>query len=80
MSSFKKYLWKNTALIVSSSSWTDDEDFDILLLALKEYDNKIHKLQLPSILCIITGKGCNKDDFMWKESQTKFMGVLMGRG
>uniref|UniRef100_A0A8R1TZH9 Glycos_transf_1 domain-containing protein n=1 Tax=Onchocerca volvulus TaxID=6282 RepID=A0A8R1TZH9_ONCVO len=53
-------------LLVSSTSWTEDEDFGLLLDALREFDN-IAKLssknprnpatRLPSIICIITGRG-----------------------
>lgn len=44
-------------LIISSTSWTEDEDFSILLAALEKYDVKACKGDLPSIMCIITGKG-----------------------
>ncbi|KAI8144070.1 hypothetical protein BJV82DRAFT_608208 [Fennellomyces sp. T-0311] len=45
-------------LIVSSTSWTEDEDFSILLRAVEQYevyakDNK----QCPKLLFVITGKG-----------------------
>ncbi|KAL4002847.1 Glycosyl transferases group 1 family protein [Acanthocheilonema viteae] len=51
-------------LLVSSTSWTEDEDFGLLLDALREFDN-IAKLsskanpatRLPFIICIITGRG-----------------------
>ncbi|CAG9533237.1 unnamed protein product [Cercopithifilaria johnstoni] len=51
-------------LLVSSTSWTEDEDFGVLLDALREFDN-IAKLsskanpatRLPFITCIITGRG-----------------------
>uniref|UniRef100_A0A915PAY1 Glycosyl transferase family 1 domain-containing protein n=1 Tax=Setaria digitata TaxID=48799 RepID=A0A915PAY1_9BILA len=51
-------------LLVSSTSWTEDEDFGLLLDALREFDN-IAKLsskanpatRLPFITCIITGRG-----------------------
>ena len=52
-------------LIVSSTSWTPDEDFSILLDALVDYsaavtDNK----GLPKILVIITGKGPQKEHYL----------------
>jgi len=49
------------ALLVSSTSWTKDEDFGILLDALRKYDERAscntNNDDLPPILCIITGKG-----------------------
>ncbi|VDN02821.1 unnamed protein product [Thelazia callipaeda] len=51
-------------LLVSSTSWTEDEDFGLLLDALREFDS-ISRLsskanpvtRLPFIICIITGRG-----------------------
>ncbi|CAK8683495.1 unnamed protein product [Clavelina lepadiformis] len=47
------------ALVVSSTSWTEDEDFSILLAALEEYEALVERgvLSLPHIICAITGKG-----------------------
>ncbi len=48
-------------LIVSSTSWTADEDFSILLDALVAYSTKVtSNAKLPSIVAIITGKGPQK--------------------
>ncbi|XP_066593668.1 chitobiosyldiphosphodolichol beta-mannosyltransferase isoform X2 [Prorops nasuta] len=49
--------------IISSTSWTEDEDFSILLNALQEYENncKENNLKLPKLLCVITGKGPLKE-------------------
>lgn len=46
------------AILVSSTSWTEDEDFGFLLNALDIYEKK-KKTQpnLPKLICIITGKG-----------------------
>lgn len=45
-------------LLVSSTSWTSDEDFSILFDALKQYDgDKIVSPTLPRIIVVITGKG-----------------------
>lgn len=54
------------ALIVSSTSWTEDEDFSILLEALRQFDTHRKSLdgsplQPPPIICIITGKGPLKE-------------------
>ena len=50
------------ALIVSSSSWTEDEDFHILIDALEMYQNKIsNNYKLPNLICALTGKGPLKE-------------------
>jgi beta-1,4-mannosyltransferase len=45
-------------LLISSTSWTKDEDFGVLLEALEEYNTAASypTEKLPKILCIITGK------------------------
>ncbi|KAI8811334.1 glycosyl transferases group 1-domain-containing protein [Cladochytrium replicatum] len=45
-------------LVVSSTSWTEDEDFSILLKAADIYDSS--PLALPHVLFVITGKGPKK--------------------
>ncbi|XP_071651528.1 chitobiosyldiphosphodolichol beta-mannosyltransferase-like isoform X2 [Temnothorax longispinosus] len=52
--------------IVSSTSWTEDEDFSILLNALQEYEDacEASELNLPDLICAITGKGPLKDFYM----------------
>ncbi|KZS90284.1 hypothetical protein SISNIDRAFT_430973 [Sistotremastrum niveocremeum HHB9708] len=59
------------ALLVSSTSWTADEDFSILLDSLSLYEKKAqHKAastpenKLPKILMVITGKGPERDAYM----------------
>ncbi|XP_014671372.1 PREDICTED: chitobiosyldiphosphodolichol beta-mannosyltransferase-like [Priapulus caudatus] len=56
---------KRPALIVSSTSWTADEDFSILLTALEDYEATIRsgREDLPNIVCIITGKGPLKEHY-----------------
>lgn len=49
-------------LLVSSTSWTADEDFQILLDALQAYDAE--SSSKPRILAIITGKGPQKQYYM----------------
>lgn len=53
-------------LLVSSTSWTPDEDFSILIEALCEYSSKAKSSQshLPEIAAIITGKGPQKDMYL----------------
>ncbi|XP_070778973.1 chitobiosyldiphosphodolichol beta-mannosyltransferase [Enoplosus armatus] len=52
------------ALLLSSTSWTEDEDFSILLKALEEYEGFIEGgASLPSLVCVITGKGPQKEHY-----------------
>ncbi|KAL8734349.1 MAG: hypothetical protein Q9166_001547 [cf. Caloplaca sp. 2 TL-2023] len=55
-------------MLVSSTSWTPDEDFSLLLDALVSYSSlaKSSHPQLPDILAIITGKGPQKEAFLSK--------------
>ena len=44
-------------LMVSSTSWTEDEDFSILFESLEAIDSLEEDPEIPAIVCIITGKG-----------------------
>ena len=70
------------ALLVSSTSWTEDEDFSILLNALDKYEVAYSKglepvySNLPKLVCVITGKGPTKARYLeeiknraWKHIQ-----------
>jgi beta-1,4-mannosyltransferase len=62
ISASSKTPWK---LIVSSTSWTADEDFSLLLDALSTYSAEAtSKTYLPRILAIITGKGPQKEYYL----------------
>ncbi|CAL1697301.1 unnamed protein product [Somion occarium] len=57
------------ALLISSTSWTPDEDFSILLEALKLYEQKARDASttgggLPKVLMVVTGKGPERDKYM----------------
>nr|GAT46049.1 mannosyltransferase [Mycena chlorophos] len=51
------------ALLMSSTSWTADEDFSILLDALCKYEASTSK-NLPKLFVVITGKGPLRDKYM----------------
>jgi len=61
---------ERTALLISSTSWTADEDFGLLIEALEIYNRvasaKGDDNDLPRILVVITGKGPLKDMYMGK--------------
>ncbi|KAL8650379.1 MAG: hypothetical protein Q9226_005170 [Calogaya cf. arnoldii] len=61
-----KILSSKMNLLVSSTSWTPDEDFSLLLEALVSYSELATRAQprLPEILAIITGKGPQKESFL----------------
>ncbi|OII74057.1 beta-mannosyltransferase [Cryptosporidium ubiquitum] len=76
--SLKVQLKKNRPVIlVTSTSWTPDEDLNLLLEGLLEYDvlaskqinNNNLSEQLPDIFLIITGKGPDKK--LWLEEASK---------
>lgn len=62
-----KAVWRNDrpGLIVSSTSWTEDEDFSILLSALQDYEEACcdEHCELPALVCVITGKGPLKEHY-----------------
>ncbi|XP_013099158.1 chitobiosyldiphosphodolichol beta-mannosyltransferase [Stomoxys calcitrans] len=62
------YKPQRMAILVSSTSWTPDEDFSILLEALKVYEKEAanRPQNFPYLLCIITGKGPQKEDYQKK--------------
>ncbi|KAJ5769629.1 CAZyme family GT33 [Penicillium odoratum] len=64
-------------VLVSSTSWTPDEDFSILIEALLQYSKlATSKPDLPEILAIITGKGPQKDMYMKKIATLEAAGQL----
>ena len=56
------------AVLVSSTSWTEDEDFSILLDALSIYEHRARAAggTLPRVLMFVTGKGPLRDMYMRK--------------
>lgn len=63
------------ALLISSTSWTPDEDFSILLEALSLYEEKARARNdiknkdggegtLPKVLMVVTGKGPDREKYM----------------
>ena len=56
------------ALLISSTSWTEDEDFSILLRALQLYDSRSG----PDVVCVITGKGPLKEFYQRLITEFKF--------
>ena len=70
-----------SALIVSSSSWTEDEDFHILIDALELYQNELTKnpnSELPNLICALTGKGPLKEYYqnLFMEKNFKNIKIL----
>lgn len=59
-------------ILISSTSFTPDEDFNILVDALKQYDLQA---DLPKLKVIITGKGPMKNEFLQKVQQADFKKV-----
>lgn len=62
------------AIVVSSTSWTPDEDFQLLLDAAACYDGVAccEGSRLPHLLVVVTGKGPDKEKYKEKMSKMKF--------
>lgn len=60
-----KYRPNRPALLISSTSWTPDEDFGILLSALDAYEKRAveEPANYPRLVCVITGKGPQKEHY-----------------
>ncbi|KAA8649593.1 chitobiosyldiphosphodolichol beta-1,4 mannosyltransferase [Aspergillus tanneri] len=65
-------------VLVSSTSWTPDEDFSVLIDALCRYSEIATTTmpQLPTVMAIITGKGPQKEMYMKRISELKKAGRL----
>ncbi|KAL4719171.1 hypothetical protein ACJJTC_017595 [Scirpophaga incertulas] len=63
-------------ILFSSTSWTSDEDFSILMDALQIYEITYDLAKnLPKLLCVITGKGPLKEFYMQKISSKNWQHV-----
>lgn len=69
---FSNFDVKKDKILVSSTSFTPDEDFNILLDALKKYELDT---SLPRVKVIITGKGPMKEEFLQKVQESQFKKV-----
>ncbi|KAK7552370.1 putative beta-1,4-mannosyltransferase [Phyllosticta citricarpa] len=63
-------------IIVSSTSWTPDEDFSLLLNALSSYSTSAKTISLPPVIAIITGKGPQKELYLDKVANMEKDGQL----
>lgn len=64
-------------VLVSSTSWTPDEDFSVLIDALLQYSEQaVAQPRLPHILAIITGKGPQKEMYLKKIAALETAGKL----
>ena len=66
------------ALLISSTSWTEDEDFSVLLSALQLYEDHLIQngnTRLPKLTCVITGKGPLKEHYLEKLAEKSWTSV-----
>ncbi|KAB0796117.1 hypothetical protein PPYR_10178 [Photinus pyralis] len=71
-----KWRSKRPGLLLSSTSWTEDEDFSILFQALQEYEDTVDtEPGLSPLICIITGKGPLKEYYCKKIELCKWKHV-----
>ncbi|XP_032113953.1 chitobiosyldiphosphodolichol beta-mannosyltransferase isoform X1 [Sapajus apella] len=69
-------LRRRPALLVSSTSWTEDEDFSILLAALEKFEQlTLDGHNLPSLVCVITGKGPLREYYSCLIRQKRFQNI-----
>jgi beta-1,4-mannosyltransferase len=51
------------AIVVSPTSWTRDEDFDLLLEAVRRVEALVADLPFPDVLVLVTGRGAGRGRF-----------------
>jgi beta-1,4-mannosyltransferase len=61
------------AIVISPTSWTRDEDFDLLLAAVRRCEALVRERPFPDVLLLLTGRGARRAAF---EAQ---MAALPGR-
>lgn len=74
------YKNERPGILVSSTSWTEDEDFSVLFSALQEYENHIAEgnvRKLPQLICCITGKGHLKEYYCNKIKEENWKNVIV---
>ncbi|KAK6476148.1 chitobiosyldiphosphodolichol beta-mannosyltransferase [Huso huso] len=71
-----RHVTHRPALLLSSTSWTEDEDFSILLKALEDYEQFINNgATLPLLVCVITGRGPLKEYYKTQINKMHFKHV-----
>jgi beta-1,4-mannosyltransferase len=54
---------REPAIVVSPTSWTRDEDFDLLLAAVQRCEELVADRPFPDVLVLLTGQGARQVDF-----------------
>jgi beta-1,4-mannosyltransferase len=78
-----KIISGRTKLLLSSTSWTADEDFAILLGAFLDYDrrasseNFLRPNSVPNILAVITGRGPLREGYMARIESLEFQYITV---
>lgn len=66
------------ALVVSSTSWTPDEDIGILLDAWQEFDRQVSESNTNvKVVCVLTGKGPLKSHYQARIAQLTLQHVVI---
>ncbi|CAL4124132.1 unnamed protein product [Meganyctiphanes norvegica] len=67
------------ALVVSSTSWTEDEDFSILFYALQDYEGVRQEFpdHYPPLVVAVTGKGPQKEYYQRLLTQQEWVHVAV---
>ena len=54
---------REPAVVVSPTSWTRDEDFELLLEAVQRCERLVADRRFPDVLVLLTGRGARRADF-----------------
>lgn len=70
------------AIVISPTSWTRDEDFDLLLAAVAEWEDLIRRGKEPSrhpeVLLLVTGRGDLREDFEARMARLRTTKIRLG--
>src|SRR5262249_49184037 len=54
---------RDVAVVVSPTSWTRDEDFELLLEAVRAAEGLVAERPFPEVLVLLTGRGARRANF-----------------
>jgi beta-1,4-mannosyltransferase len=64
-------------IVVCPTSWTPDEDFDLLLEALERTERQLSSLPAPALAVFLTGRGALRESFEARAARRNFKAIVV---